>query len=51
MNFVAVTGADPTAAPDHHTVEPISRDKLCQPDLYEAMIAARKRTGLVATHR
>jgi hypothetical protein len=50
MNFVAVPGADPAAAPDHHTVEPIPRDKLCQPDLYEAMIAARKRAALVATN-
>jgi hypothetical protein len=42
MNFVGVTGADPGRAPGHYSVESIPGDKLCQKDLYEAMVAARR---------
>jgi hypothetical protein len=42
MNFVGVTGADPGGAPGHHSVEAIPGEKLCQKDLYEAMVAARR---------
>jgi hypothetical protein len=48
MTFVAVPGADPESAPEHHSVEPVPADRLCQPDLYQAMIAARRR-ALLAT--
>jgi hypothetical protein len=41
MNFVGVTGTD-GSVPDSYSVEPTSSDKLCQKDLYEAMVAARR---------
>jgi hypothetical protein len=48
MTFVAVAGAEPEAAPDHHAVEPIPTGRLCQPDLYEAMVAARRQVAAQA---
>jgi hypothetical protein len=44
MNFVAVPGADRATAPGDYAVEPIARDRLCQRDLYQAMVAARRAT-------
>jgi hypothetical protein len=36
------TGTDPGGAPGHYSVETVPGDKLCQKDLYEAMVAARR---------
>jgi hypothetical protein len=41
MNFVGVTGTE-GGAPASYSVEPVPSQKLCQKDLYEAMVAARK---------
>ena len=51
MNFVAVPGADDGGAPPDYSVEPIPTDRLCQPDIYEAMVAARRARGAVASSR
>ena len=42
MNFVGVTGTDGAGGGDDYSVENIASDKLCQKDLYEAMVAARR---------
>jgi hypothetical protein len=49
LNFVGVTGTTPAGAPDHHLIEAIPPEKLCQSDLYEAMVATRKRAAVVAS--
>lgn len=44
MNFYGVTGTA-GSAPGHWSVENVAPDKLCQKDLYQAMVAARRAKG------